>query len=84
MNFLTTVKLLISLLPLIIDAVKAVEAAFPASNLGGTKLGVVRGLLEASYTVSSDMVGSFDQLWPAIEKAIAALVAAYKATGAFK
>ena len=39
MNFLSIVKLIITLLPTLIDAIKAIETALPQSGAGAEKLG---------------------------------------------
>jgi hypothetical protein len=42
MNYLTAIKLVLTLLPYLIDAVKTVEKAFPETGSGAVKLGLVR------------------------------------------
>lgn len=83
-NFLVTVKLVLSLLPLILDAVKAVEAALPQSGQGAQKLALVRTTLQAAFDVAGDAVTSFEQIWPALEKTIGAVVGLFNSAGIFK
>ena len=45
MQYLAIVKLVLSLLPLIIDVVKAVEAAMPASGQGANKLEIRKSVV---------------------------------------
>lgn len=84
MSYITIIKTLLVLLPSIIDAVKAVEAAFPGSGYGMAKLSVVRSAIESAYDVISDSTVSFDQLWPAVSGIIGKFVAVANSTGLFK
>lgn len=83
-NFVATVKLVLSLLPLILDVVKAVEAALPQAGQGAQKLALVRTTLQAAFTVAGDAVASFEQVWPALEKTVGAVVGLFNSTGVFK
>lgn len=84
MNFLNVVKLILSLLPLLIDTAKAIEAAMPQSGLGAQKIAVVRATLQAAFEVGGEAVATFDQVWPALEKTLGAIVGAFNAVGVFK
>jgi len=83
-KFLAIVKTLVSLLPLLIEAIKAVEEAIPGKGAGEAKLAAVRAMLEASYAVANDLGLTFAELWPAIEKTVAGLVGALNTAGVFK
>lgn len=83
-NFVATVKLVLSLLPLILDVVKAVEVALPQAGQGAQKLALVRTTLQAAFTVAGDAVASFEQVWPALEKTVGAVVGLFNSTGVFK
>lgn len=83
MQFLQIFKLIISLLPLLVDAIKTIEAAMPGSGNGAAKLEAVRVLVQASYTGASDVIGNFEQVWPKIQDVIGGIVAAFNKTGAF-
>lgn len=84
MQFIAIIKAALALLPVIIEAIKALEAAMPESGAGSAKLGVIRATLDAGYEKAADTVGTFDQIWPVLEKMIAAVVAAYNVAGIFK
>lgn len=84
MQFITILKLIISLMPLVIDAVKIAEKAFPIAGTGKEKLATVQATLEASYQISSDAAISFNKVWPALKNTIAAIVAGFNAAGIFK
>lgn len=83
-NILQVLRLVILLLPLLIDTIKAVEAAIPEPGKGAAKLALVRGVIEAGYTASMSAMASFEEVWPALEKAIASIVATFNAIGQFR
>ena len=74
MQFLSTVKIVLSLLPLIIEAVKAIEAAFPEGGVGAKKLDMVKETLQSAYSVATDATTTFEQIWPAISGTVNAVV----------
>jgi hypothetical protein len=45
---------------------------------------MVRGLLEAAYSVATDTETSFNELWPVVQKTIGSIVTALNSTVAFK
>lgn len=77
------IKLVLSLLPAVIEAVRAIEAALPASGQGANKLALLRETLQAGFEVAGDAVTSFDAAWPAIERTIGAVVGLFNRTGQF-
>lgn len=83
-NFLVIVRVVLGLLPLLIDAVKAVEAAMPQAGQGQAKLTIVRTALEAAFSIASDVSVTFAQVWPALERTVGAVVGAFNTTGVFK
>ncbi len=84
MQYIQMIKLILSLLPLILEVVKAVEKALPEGTQGSIKLGLVRGAMESAYEIADDAVGSFEKVWPALEKTVATVVSVYNASGVFK
>jgi hypothetical protein len=82
MNFATilaTVKLIFSMIPIILTAMKAIEEA--AGHLPGVqKLEIVRIGLKAAYDAHNDVADAFDDVWPTFE----ALIAKLKASDLFK
>ena len=84
MNFLQTVKTVLSLLPLIIQAIQSLEAAVPATGQGAAKLEAIKATLQAAYQGANDAMGSFEQLWPVIQASISSLVGLFNSTGVFK
>jgi len=67
---------LLALIPELIKIIIAVEAAFPQSGVGTDKLNLVKTILQESYS-------SITELWPSIEKIVAAVVAFANKIGAF-
>ena len=84
MKFLQIAKLIISMLPIIIEAVRAVEDAIPGNGKGEQKLAMVRGALEAAYEMASDIDVTFVQIWPQVQKIIVSIVEAFNSAGVFK
>jgi hypothetical protein len=84
MHFIEILKLILQLFPLIIEAIKAVEAAIPSNGKGQEKLELIKGIVQTSYESSNKLVGSFEQLWPALSGVIKSIVTAFNATGIFK
>ena len=78
------IKLVLALLPAIIDAVRAIEAALPVGGQGASKLGVIRATLAAGWSVANDSVVAFEKAWPAIEAAVGAVVGLFNAAGTFR
>lgn len=69
-------KLLVTLLPLLTEMVKAVEKALPEKGQGAAKLALVREMLESVDDTLLDA-------WPLIERMISALVRMYNKIGLF-
>ena len=84
MAFFEILRLIISLIPLLIQAIKAIEQAIPESGKGTEKLEAIRGMMESSYEASNKLTGSFEQLWPAVQGTIKSLIIAFNNTGIFK
>lgn len=82
-NAIQIIKLILTLLPTIIEAVRAIEAALPASGQGAAKLALLRETLAAGFSVVGDAVTSFESVWPALEKTVGAVVGLFNRTGQF-
>lgn len=83
-QILVYMKLVIQLLPLIVQAVQAVEAAVPVAGAGQQKLEMVKSVVQNAINTASQIGPTFEQLWPAISAVVASLVAAFNASGAFR
>ena len=66
--------LVLKLLPLLIEVLKAIEAAVPGVGKGEEKLAAVRKILETAD-------GTTTALWPTIEKTVAILVELFNKVG---
>jgi mannose/fructose/N-acetylgalactosamine-specific phosphotransferase system component IID len=74
----------LELIPIIIAAVRAIEAAMPENGLGAAKLAAIRMAIEAAFDGVSDALGAFSDVWPRIERIVAGIVASLNATGVFR
>lgn len=74
---LENIKLMIHLLPLVTQMIRAAEQAVPERGQGQAKLALVRELLELADA-------GLTTAWPLIEKMIGVLVRTYNATGVFR
>lgn len=83
-NFIQIVQVSVQLLPVIIDAMKAVETAIPGNGKGEQKLALVRGMLETAYDTVQDATVQFEQVWPVLSATVANLVGVYNQLGVFK
>jgi len=84
MKYLTIIKLVVSLLPVLIEAIKAVEEAIPGKGAGEAKLAAIRAIIEGVYATATDLGVTFGEVWPVLEKTISGLVAAFNKSGEFK
>lgn len=84
MQFLTIIKTVLALLPVILETVRAIETALPGSGQGAQKLALVRAAVEAAFGVVKDATTSFDVIWPALEKIVASAVGLFNSNGLFK
>lgn len=84
MKFLEAAKLVLSLTPTLIAAVRAIEDALPEGGNGALKLEAVRGFLQASYENATDQVAKFDTVWPVLKGAIDVIVGLFNRAGLFR
>lgn len=73
-----TLVSILQLVPALIEMIKAVEAMWPegSKGKGKEKLTLINQLLEAAY-------GGISEMWPMIEKMIAAIVSVFNSNGTF-
>lgn len=85
---LTAVLAMISavgqLLPILIQAMQAIESAIPESGAGGTKLALVKAWMEKAFEGMNLAATTFGAVWPILETTAETLVAWYNSTGVFK
>ncbi len=82
MQFFALIKLLLSILPLVIDCVKAVEAAFPSIK-GSSKLGMVMNTINTAATHASDMEHSVEAIAGPVQSLVNGVVSTFNAAGIF-
>lgn len=69
--------MIIKLIPVIIELLKAIEAAIPEQGQGAAKLQAVRQILELTDS-------SIKEVWPMVQGVIEVLVKTFNTTGVFK
>lgn len=73
-QILATVQAILMLLPLIIQAIDALENLFPQQGIGAQKLGVLKSMIQSAYETTGSVTTGFATLWPAIEKVVSSIV----------
>lgn len=81
MGYVEIFKLVIQLLPSLIEAIKIVENALPESGKGVAKLDLVREILQVSYEAGGE--GNFEHVWSVASKVVAGVVRVFNGTGVF-
>lgn len=84
MGFLEIVKIVLGLLPVILDAVKSIEAAIPVSGKGKEKMDLIKTALQTTYDATNQTKTTFQVIWPQLESIITKVVSVYNSTGIFK
>lgn len=82
MTYLAILKLVLQLLPLLLDAIKTVEAASNISGNGAAKLDLVKGILTNTIDIGNDVDKA--QYNTAVEKTISLAVSFFNTIGLFK
>jgi hypothetical protein len=77
MGSIQTLRTVLTLLPAIIDAIKAIEAAIPGQGEGEQKLAAIRTIIEILYDPAKEIM-------PMIERVISVLVSTFNSTGVFR
>lgn len=77
---MTQEEKLITVLTLI-ATVKVIEDAIPGKGKGEEKLEATRHILEAAYEASRNPAGTFDKVWPSLNKTINGIVGSLNKTG---
>lgn len=73
----------LELVPILIGAIRAIEAAIPENGQGAAKLAALRLAIQAGYDSVQDVLGAFDDVWPRIEALVRSLVEKFNASGLF-
>jgi len=72
-----TIGIVLSLIPALIQAIKAIEEAIPGEGKGEMKLAAIRQIIETVY-------GQAFTLWPTLKSVVDILVKTFNATGVFQ
>lgn len=83
-QLLASIKLLVQLLPILIEAIKVIEEAIPGTGAGEQKLSVVRSIFESVYETLPDIEVPLDTLWRTVQSLTSRLVFVFNSTGVFK
>lgn len=70
MGFVEIAKLIVSLLPTIISAIRFVEQALPQAGLGSAKLGFVLNTIGTAGTLAGKTIEEIEALKPAITSVV--------------
>jgi hypothetical protein len=73
---MNNLMMIVKLIPLLIQIIKAVENAIPGQGKGEAKLAMVRQLLEVADS-------SLNSIWPMVERVVGILVATFNKTNAW-
>ena len=82
-QFLATLKLVVSILPTIIEIIKSVEEAIPGKGIGEQKLELLRNILESTYNLSGELTLKFDDVWNVVKSLTSVLVSIFNKTKVF-
>ncbi len=82
--FLATFRLIISLLPMTVQAIQQVEQIAPAAGLGTQKLDLVKGLVADAAAGAPGLEATIEQIAKAVEAIASRMVAFLNAIGVFK
>lgn len=82
MSFLSILKLVVQLLPIVLECVKAAEAAIPQSGQGAAKFAFVKELLSSTADISKEV--DEKDYSNALEKTINLAVKLFNSVGTFK
>ena len=74
---LETIKLILQLVPIILELVKSVETQIPEGGKGKAKLDFIQSVLSDAYP-------QIMNVWGIVEKIISSAVTLYNTTGVFK
>lgn len=82
--FLSIFQLIVSLLPMVAQAVQVVEGLLPASGNGTQKAALVQSLVLDAHAAAPGVTATLEQVTSAISAITTRLVAFFNAVGLFK
>jgi hypothetical protein len=78
------VTILISLQPILDQAITATESLFPTAGSGPSKLEIVKAHMKAAFDAVALGFATFDQVWPYFAQIAGIIVSVRNSTGAFQ
>lgn len=81
---IATIKLVLSLFPLLLETMRALETLIPVSGQGSAKLRLLQEAVRAAFEAAGEAAAAFEAAWPAIEKLVAATVGVLNSVGVFR
>lgn len=84
MSWLNIVKVVLELVPLVVNTIKTIEGAIGGSGKGAEKLAMLRNIIESAYNTAQDATVKFEQIWPALESIVKTVVSTFNTIGVFK
>lgn len=73
-SFISIIKAVIALLPILRDLITAAEAVFPAQGSGVQKLELVKALIQNAYDAATEFEAPFASVWPVLSSVITHVV----------
>jgi len=83
-QFLATLKLILSIVPAILELMTQLEKLFPAGGQGQAKLEIVKTTVQSLWTGATDAIPAFEDAWPKIQAIISGIVGVLNTFGIFK
>ena len=83
MNYLETIKTVLSYIPALIAAIKAVEEAIPIAGQGAAKMAAVGEILAATDQLANGAGDYFAKIWPTLQSIGSSFVKLFNVTGVF-
>lgn len=81
---LEILKIVASLIPVIVQAIKAIEEAIPDKGQGAQKLTIIRTMVEQAFGQIEQASVAFQDVWPIVESTVGGFVKLFKSTGLFQ
>jgi hypothetical protein len=84
LKYLEIAAFIIGLGPKIIEIVNAVEKMLPENKQGAAKLELVKNMVKSTFEGLGNLKVTFDEVWPSVQKMVAAVVMFANSVGLFK
>jgi hypothetical protein len=81
---LTMIKLVLSLLPVVIQTIQGIEQVLPATGQGAVKRDLVKSALQSTYNAVDSSMPIFEDLWNKLSPVVDGIVTIFNTAGIFK